>query len=89
MMSEKDLEFLENMEKELASLSQDELYELLVDCGLKGLKKLDTGEGRIVLDDENPDFSNHKRASYELKEMKVWNNKESFIKNEKNYYLAA
>lgn len=48
-MNEKDLEFLENMEKELASLSQDELYELLVDCGLKGLKKLDTGEGRIVL----------------------------------------
>ena len=48
-MNEKDLKFLEYMEKELAPLSQYEFYELLTDWVLKRLTKLDTGEGRIIL----------------------------------------
>lgn len=49
VINEKGLKFLENMEEELASLSQDEFYELLTECGLNGLIKLDTGEGRVIL----------------------------------------
>lgn len=46
-------EFLEKIDKELGSLSQDELYDLLTECGLKGLTKLKKGEkGTVILKEE-------------------------------------
>lgn len=46
-------ELLEKIEKDLDSLSQDELYDLLVECGLKGLTKLKNGEkGTVILTGE-------------------------------------
>lgn len=39
---------LEKIEKELQSLSQDELYDLLVSLGMKGLTKLKEGSKGYV-----------------------------------------
>lgn len=47
-------EFLDKIDKELNSLTQDELYDLLVDCGMKGLKKLPKQEkGEIIIITQN------------------------------------
>lgn len=45
-------EFLERVEKELELLTQDELYDLLVSLGLKGLKKLENGKGQVIIIEE-------------------------------------
>lgn len=45
---------LEKIEKELQSLSQDELYDLLVSLGMKGLTKLKEGsKGYVEIKEEN------------------------------------
>lgn len=47
-------EFLDKIDKELNSLTQDELYDLLVDCGMKGLKKLPKQKkGKIIIITQN------------------------------------
>lgn len=41
--------FLEQIKKELDSLTQDQLYDLLVKYGMKGLTKLPKGEKSEVI----------------------------------------
>ena len=48
-MDSNDNKFLKKIEEELSSLSQDELYDLLTNLGLKGLKKLNGEKGEVII----------------------------------------
>lgn len=48
-MDSNDNKFLKKIEEELSSLSQDELYNLLTNLGLKGLKKLNGEKGEVII----------------------------------------
>lgn len=48
-----DKELIDKIKKELESLNQDELYGLLVDCGIQGLIKLPNKEkGKVIIREE-------------------------------------
>lgn len=48
-MDSNDNKFLKKIEEELSSLSQDELYNLLTNLGLKGLNKLNGEKGEVII----------------------------------------
>lgn len=40
-------------QKEIKDLTQDELYEILLDCGISSVQKVEHGQGKIIfLDDD-------------------------------------
>ncbi len=43
---------INEIKKYLESLTQDELYDLLIECGIKGLEKVEDGKGKIILEEE-------------------------------------
>lgn len=100
-MNKKDLLFLEEFEKKLNSLTQNELYNLLVDCGMQGLQKSDSRKkGKIILTNEIdiplsaeiiiPTIT--ESTVYKTIETNSWNhinNKELTNKDNKNYNFAA
>lgn len=90
-MNKKDLLFLEEIEKELELLSQDELYDLLVDCGMEGIEKLDSGKGQVILTDSNEINCSiiTEDTIYKTKEINSWNQVNYITSNNKSYNLAA
>lgn len=90
-MNEKDLLFLEEIEKELELLSQDELYDLLVDCGMEGLEKLDSGKGQVILTNNNEINCSKitEKTVYKIKERNSWDQSNYLTSNNKSYNLAA
>ena len=40
-------------QKEIRNLTQDELYEILLDCGISSVQKVDSGQGGIIFLDDN------------------------------------
>ena len=40
-------------QKEIKDLTQDELYEILLDCGISSVQKVDSGQGGIIFLDDN------------------------------------
>ena len=40
-------------QKEITDLTQDELYEILLDCGISSVQKVDSGQGGIIFLDDN------------------------------------
>lgn len=39
-------------QKEIKDLTQNELYEILIDCGISSIKKVESGQGGILFLDE-------------------------------------
>ena len=40
-------------QKEIRNLTQDELYEILLDCDISSVQKVDSGQGGIIFLDDN------------------------------------
>ena len=40
-------------QKEIKDLTQNELYEILIDCGISSIQKVDSGQGGIIFLDDN------------------------------------
>ena len=40
-------------QKEIKDLTQDELYEILLDCGISSVQKVEPGQGGVVFLDDN------------------------------------
>ena len=54
-------------QKEIKDLTQNELYEILIDCGISSVQKVDSGEGGIIFLDDN-------KSNEEIFETKKSNN---------------
>lgn len=82
---------LEKIKNKLNSLNRDELYDLLVDCGMEGLEKLDSGKGQVILMDSNEiNYSIITEDTvYKIKERSCWNQIDYLTNNNKSYNLAA
>ena len=39
-------------QKEIRNLTQDELYEILLDCGISSVQKVEHGQGKIIFLDD-------------------------------------
>ena len=82
---------LEKIKNRLNSLDRDELYDLLVDCGMEGLEKLDSGKGQVIL--TNNDEINCSKITeetvYKMKERNSWDQSNYLTSNNKSYNLAA
>ncbi len=82
---------LEKIKNKLNSLNRDELYDLLVDCGMEGLEKLDSGKGQVILTDSNEINCSiiTEDTVYKTKEINSWNQVNYITSNNKSYNLAA
>lgn len=82
---------LEKIKNKLNSLNRDELYDLLVDCGMEGLEKLDSGKGQVILTDSNEINCSiiTEDTVYKTKEINPWNQVNYITSNNKSYNLAA
>lgn len=86
----KELLLLEKIKNKLNSLTKDELHDLLVDCGMKGLEKLDSGKGEVILIENEITCSvTTKDIVYKTVEINSWNQVNCLTSNNKSYNLAA
>lgn len=76
---------LEKIKNKLNSLNRDELYDLLVSCGMEGLEKLESGKGQVVITCS----ITTKDTVYETTEINSWNQINYLTSNNKSYNLAA
>lgn len=76
---------LEKIKNKLNSLNRDELYDLLVSCGMEGLEKLESGKGQVVIICS----ITTKDTFYEITEINSWNQVNYLKSNNKSYNLAA